>query len=76
MEHSFGKDREQFNCILRKALQLNDKLKVYTQLVKMYRLSKDHRELGSLLDSLVKKYKSDYGFWEQFLEWTYEIKQV
>ncbi len=43
LEHRYGKDREQFNSVLAKALQVNDKLKVYLQLIKMYSQTKDHR---------------------------------
>ena len=69
LEHSYGNERDTFNSILRKALDANDKLRVYTQLIIMYRQSKDHRELEMLFASLVKKYKSHYPFWEQYLQW-------
>jgi len=59
--------------VVKRALEINDKKKVYLQLVNIYKNSKKYEPIEDILKLLVKKFNFDTDVWRKYFEVIFEM---
>ena len=73
LENKFGKD-EQLADVVRRALDVNDKKRVYLQLINIYRTSNKMQFVEDIYKKLCKKYGSSLEMWSSYLEFLFDSR--
>ena len=60
--------------MVRRALDVNDKKKVYLQLINIYRTSNKTEYVEDIYKKLCKKYRSSLEMWSSYLEFLFDSR--
>ena len=74
LESKFGTD-ETLQASVRRALEVNDKKKVYLQLINIYRSSDKTEKIEDIFKKLCKKYFTSLEIWSSYLEFLFEMRK-
>ena len=74
LESKFGTD-ETLQASVRRALEVNDKKKVYLQLINIYRSSDKTENIEDIYKKLCKKYFTSLEIWSGYLEFLFEMRK-
>jgi len=72
LENNFG-SQSTLTQVVKRALEVNDRKKVYLQLVNIYRNSGKHDACEEIYNVLCKKYHSSFKVWSGYLEFLFEV---
>ena len=73
LENRFG-TMESLQAVVRRALDVNDKKKVYLQLISIYKNSGKTEYVEDIFKKLCKKYFTSLDIWANYIEFLFEIK--
>ena len=74
LESKFGTDETLQACV-RGALEVNDKKKVYLQLINIYRSNDKTEKIEDIYKKLCKKYFTSLDIWSNYLEFLFEMRK-
>ena len=74
LENKFG-TMESLQAVVRRALDVNDKKKVYLQLISIYKSSGKTEHVEDIFKKLCKKYFTSLDIWANYIEFLFEMKQ-
>ena len=74
LESKFGTD-ETLQESVRGALEVNDKKKVYLQLINIYRSNDKTEKIEDIYKKLCKKYFTSLDIWSNYLEFLFEMRK-
>jgi len=72
LENSFG-SQESLQKVVARAIEINDRKKVYLQLTRVYLNSKKYHMVEDIFRLLAKKYNFDPEIWRKYLETMFEL---
>jgi len=73
LENKFGTE-DTLNAVIARALEVNDRLKVYLQLASLYRASGQTQHVEAIFKRLCKKYHTSLDIWAQYIEFLFEVQ--
>ena len=73
LENSFGTE-ESLKEVTKRALEINDRQKVYLQLINIYKTSGKNEHIEDIFRKLCKKYFESLEIWSQYIEFLFETK--
>jgi len=62
--------------VVKRSLEINDKKKIYMQLLNIYKNSKKYEPIEDILKLLVKKYNFDTDVWRKYFEIIFELNSL
>ena len=74
LENKFG-TMESLQAVVRRALDVNDKKKVYLQLISIYKNSGKTEHVEDIFKKLCKKYFTSLDIWANYIEFLFEMKK-
>mmetsp|Transcript_7831 Transcript_7831/g.13130 ORF Transcript_7831/g.13130 Transcript_7831/m.13130 type:complete len:403 (-) Transcript_7831:59-1267(-) len=74
LESNFGKQETLEECT-RRALEVNDRKKVYTALIDIYKSSQKFEYVEAIFKQLAKKFHNSLDVWASYLEYLIETKK-
>lgn len=72
LESNFG-NQETLEAITKRALEVNDRKKIYLKLIDIYKTSKKYQYIEVIYKRLTKKYNNNLDMWANYLEFLVEI---
>jgi rRNA biogenesis protein RRP5 len=73
LESNFGTQETLEECTKR-ALEVNDRKKIYLNLVDIYKASKKYEYIEVIYKQLAKKYNNSLDIWSAYIEFLIEIR--
>ena len=74
LESNFG-TQESLEEVTRRALEVNDRKKIYSSLIDIYRSSMKFKYIEVIYQQLAKKYSNNIEIWAGYVEFLIEMKQ-
>jgi len=62
--------------VVKRALEVNDRKKIYLQLISMYQASQKYQYIEDIYKQLSKKFNTSLKVWTGFLEFLFTIRQL
>lgn len=75
LENSFG-TQDTLQKVVQRALEVNDRKKVYLQLINIYMSSKKYDLIEDILKLLSKKYNFDTDIWRKYMQVLFELANL
>lgn len=72
LESQFG-TQDTLQAVVKRALEVNDNLKVYLQLIQIYRNQKKYEMVEPIFKKLCKKYFESLEIWSSYIEFLFEV---
>jgi len=73
LESNFG-TQESLEACTKRALEVNDRKKIYLNLVDIYKASKKYEYIEVIYKQLAKKYSNSLDIWSSYIEFLIEIR--
>jgi uncharacterized protein (DUF2225 family) len=73
LESNFG-TQESLEACTKRALEVNDRKKIYLNLVDIYKASKKYEYIEVIYKQLAKKYSNSLDIWAAYIEFLIEIR--
>lgn len=73
LENKFG-SQQQLQAIVKRAVEVNDRLKVYLQLINIYRASDKTDFVEDIYKMLCKKHFENLNIWSSYIEFLFEMR--
>ena len=73
LESKFG-TTEQLQAVVKRALDVNDRKKVYLQLINIYRTSDKVDFVEDIYKKLCKKYHESFEIWSSYIEFLFDMR--
>jgi rRNA biogenesis protein RRP5 len=73
LESNFG-TQASLEAVTKRALDLNDRKKIYLNLVDIYKASKRYEYIETIYKQLAKKYSNNLDIWSNYIEFLIEIR--
>lgn len=74
LENNFG-DQSSLEAVIKRALDQNDKRKIYLNLIDIYRGSFKYKYIEPIYTQLAKKYSSNVDIWASYLDYLVNMKK-
>ena len=75
MENNFG-NQDSLSAIVKRALEVNDRKKIYLQLINIYRSSGKYQFIEQIFKQLCKKYHNELDIWSDYLDFLFEMREL
>ena len=75
LENNFG-TQETLEKVIKRALEVNDRLRVYLQLIGIYQNSKKYQYIEDIYKQLCKKYNTQVKIWTGYLDFLFLIRSM
>lgn len=75
MENNFG-NQDSLSAIVKRALEVNDRKKIYLQLINIYRSSGKYQFIEHIFKQLCKKYFNELEIWSDYLDFLFEMREL
>ena len=73
LESKFG-TTEQLQAVVKRALDVNDRRKVYLQLINIYRSTDNNQLVEDIYKKLCKKYHESLEIWSGYIEFLFDMR--
>lgn len=74
LENKFG-SQTTLEKVVKRALEVNDRKKIYLQLIGIYQTSDKYQYIEDIYKSLCKKYNESYQIWAGYLEFLFSMRE-
>lgn len=75
LENNFG-TQETLEKVIKRALEVNDRKRIYLQLISIYQSSQKYQYIEDIYKSLCKKYNTSLKIWSAYLEFLFTIRDL
>ena len=62
--------------VVKRALEVNDRKKVYLQLISIYKSSRKYQYIEDIYKQLCKKFNTSLKIWSGYLEFLFEMREM
>lgn len=75
LENNFG-NQQTLEKVVKRALEVNDRKKIYLQLISIYKNSHKYENIEDIFKQLCKKFNTSLKVWSGYLDFLFEMREL